>query len=165
MTHTLSSMSPYFDPATSLSLLAPGRWEATKVGNERVQLLGEADAAHGDYRPTMIFTLLGTTDGTTEWLEETARLSLDAMKQAYEGFKLLGEDRFMLSCGAAVFARWYERTDSELGMDFMQLQGIIAGPAEAQFLASAAIMKPLASTVAPIFAAILSSVRVILVPA
>ena len=161
MTHAqLPPMTPFFNKETMLSILAPEEWTGDLVGDRGFRLFAAPEPRLG-YRASMSFERARCQAREVAWLDERASGSDKELRADYQGFELEREDRFHLSCGAAVYARWFGWQAPLPGLRFAQMQALMLDPGRFFYLVNAATLAELAPRMMPVFDAILESIRVI----
>lgn len=155
-----TNQASFAHPGLLLSLLVPDDWAAEQVAPNQLRFYAPAVAELDDYQPTMSFTV-GEPEGTgTAWFDEFVARSRNQLESGYEGFRLLGEDRFTNSSLADVAVTTYEWTPQP-GMTFAQLQALIAVDASRMYLVNAATRVELADRYLPVFDQVLRDLRIL----
>lgn len=143
-----------------LSLLVPDDWGVEQVAPNQIRFHAPPIAELDDYSPTMSFTV-GEPEGTgAAWFEEFVTRARKQLETGYEGFELLGTDRFTNSSLADVAVTTYRWSPSQ-DQTFSQLQALIAVDASRMYLVNAAALEPVAARYLPVFEQVLADLRIL----
>lgn len=143
-----------------LSLLVPEDWDLEQVAPNQVRFYAPPVADLDDYRPTMSFTV-GEPEGTgSAWFDEFVVRARKQLETGYEGFRLLGTERYTNSSLADVAVTTYQWTPQE-DLTFSQLQALIAVDASRMYLVNAATRTEVADQYLPVFDEVMRDLRIL----
>jgi len=109
----------------------------------------------------MSYLRTDTRGQDTAWFEGFIAEATETLPAENNEYEQLSEDRFTLSSGGMVHARWFAWRDEDTDLRFVQLQAMILTPAGGLIVANGAMLKPIEETYRPIFEEILRSTRLI----
>jgi hypothetical protein len=161
MTTAQPRMTSYFSKETMISVLVPEGWTGQVVNESQFRIFGPHEVAFDHYRSTMSYQRTDVKGDGEEWLEGLIAQSGEKLRLDSPGFQLVREQRFMLSCLAKVYVRWYRWRDEDTGLRFSQLQSLIVAEDGTLYIVNAATLEPIEERYWPTFEAILKSTRVI----
>jgi hypothetical protein len=143
-----------------ISAVVPDTWSVSEIAENHVRFFSPPQEQYDNHRSTFSISR-GEPEGFGEqWFQDFCEASLAALARGLSEFELRSVERFTLSSFVDIHAVWYSYT-SESGLPFVQLQVLGLMDRYNLYLINAATLQPLAETTAPVFDAILRSLRML----
>ncbi|MFM7202748.1 MAG: hypothetical protein ACKO6N_18330 [Myxococcota bacterium] len=155
-----AELTTYFHAPLNLSMRVPTAWNGQLLEQGGLRLLAPPHPLTG-YRASMD-VVQGAPDGeTVAWMEDFFVQVGQRQAETYLGYHIVEEERYALSSGAQVCARWYGWHELETGRTYAQVQALVWIDAERLLLINGATLDVLAERDLPLFRAFLRGLRVI----